>query len=117
VNSVSLIGRLTRDPDLRQTSNGRPVCDLRLAIDGREEPVFIDVTCFDAQATNTARYVTKGRMVGVEGRLVYDEWTTDSGEKRSRHKVIGRVHFLPGGRPDPDPADGQTSAAVAESAA
>lgn len=117
MNSVSLIGRLTRDPDLRETSTGRPVCDLRVAVDGREDPVFIDVTCFDGQATAVGKYVTKGRMVGVEGRLVYDEWTTDSGEKRSRHKVIGRVHFLPGGRPDPDPAGGETDVPVVESAA
>ena len=105
LNQVALVGRLTRDPELRQTTGGRAVCELRLAVDGRgEEPAcFVDVVCFDAGAEACARYLVKGRLVVASGRLVLDEWTSGDGEKRSRHKVIGQIRFLPDGtRPDPD---------------
>lgn len=108
LNTIALVGRLTRDPELRQTTSGRPVCDLRLAVDGRgEEPAcFVDVICFDAGAEACQRYLTKGRLVAVDGRLVLDEWTNSDGEKRSRHKVIGQVKFLPDGtRPDHEEVD------------
>lgn len=97
LNTIALIGRLTRDPELRQTTGGRAVCDLRIAVDGRgEEPAcFVDIVCFDAGAQACQRYLAKGRLVAVDGRLVLDEWTTPDGDKRSRHKVIGQVKFLP----------------------
>ena len=104
LNSVTLVGRLTRDPELRHTNNDRPVCELRLAVDGRgEEPAcFIGVVTFDAGAQACSNHLVKGRMIGVTGRLILDEWTTDSGDKRSRHRVIGQVKFLPdGSRPTP----------------
>ncbi len=80
LNSVTLVGRLTRDPELRHTNNDRPVCELRLAVDGRgEEPAcFIDVVTFDAGAQACSNHLAKGRMIGVTGRLILDEWTTDS---------------------------------------
>lgn len=114
LNTVALIGRLTRDPVLRTTGSGRPVCDLRLAVDGRgEEPAcFVDVVCFDAGAEACERYLAKGRLVAVDGRLVLDEWTTAEGDKRSRHKVIGQVKFLPDGtRPGPEEAGQHATAA------
>lgn len=97
LNTIALVGRLTRDPQLRQSQSGRPVCDLRLAVDGRgEEPAcFVDVICFDQGAQACHTHLAKGRLVAVDGRLVLDEWTTSDGEKRSRHKVIGHVKFLP----------------------
>ncbi|MTD44860.1 single-stranded DNA-binding protein [Conexibacter sp. W3-3-2] len=114
LNTVALVGRLTRDPELRETGSGRPVCDLRLAVDARgEEPAcFVDVVCFDAGAQACQQYLTKGRLVAVDGRLVLDEWTTSEGEKRSRHKVIGQVKFLPDGtRPDRQEVPDQPAAA------
>lgn len=114
LNTIALVGRLARDPELRATSNGRPVCDLRLAVDGRgEEPAcFVDVVCFDAGAEACERYLTKGRLVAVDGRLVLDEWTSPDGEKRSRHKVIGQVKFLPdGNRPGREEVHDQPAAA------
>lgn len=114
LNTIALVGRLTRDPELRTTGGGRPVCHLRVAVDARgEEPAcFIDVVCFDAGAQACQQYLAKGRLVAVDGRLVLDEWTTPDGEKRSRHKVIGQVKFLPDGtRPDPEEVHDQPAAA------
>lgn len=99
LNQIALVGRLTRDPELRATGAGRPVCDLRLAVDGRgeQDACFVDVITFDGSAEACARYLAKGRLVAIEGRLAYDQWEAPDGEKRSRHKVIGRVQFLPSG--------------------
>ena len=98
VNSVTLVGNLTADPVLKQLDDDRKVCQLRLAVnDVKDQPMFIDVATFGAQADACAKYLTKGRAVAVTGRLVYREWD-DNGTRRSRHHIVGRVQF--GGRPD-----------------
>jgi single-strand DNA-binding protein len=106
VNSVALVGNLTADPVLKQLDDDRKVCNLRLAVnDQKDQPMFIDVATFGAQADACAKYLAKGRAVAVTGRLVYREWEADDGTRRSRHHIVGRVQF--GGRPDgEDPADG-----------
>jgi single-strand DNA-binding protein len=70
LNTIALVGRLTREPELRTSGAGRPVCDLRLAVDGRGEEAacFVDVVCYDAGAEACQRYLTKGRLVAVDGR-------------------------------------------------
>ena len=83
-NKVILVGNLTRDPELRYTSQGTAVSDLRLAVttvrggrgqqERREETLFIDVTVWDRQAENCCKYLSKGRSVLVEGRLQLDTW-------------------------------------------
>lgn len=108
VNKVLLIGRLTRDPELRYTPNGTAVCDFGLAVgrkwkspDGswKEETCFVDVTVWQKQAENCAEYLKKGREAFVEGRLVLDQWQAPDGQKRSKLKVVAlNVQFL-GGRP------------------
>jgi single-strand DNA-binding protein len=97
MNTVSLVGRLTRDPELRSTHAGQPVCNMRIAVDafGADNTLYIDVTNFGEPARACAEHLTRGRLVGVAGRLVYEEWQVRDGSKRSRHKVVGRVHFLP----------------------
>jgi single-strand DNA-binding protein len=103
VNSVTLVGNLTADPVLKQLDEDRKVCQLRLAVnDQRDQPMFIDVATFGAQADACAKYLSKGRAVAVTGRLVYREWD-DNGTRRSRHHVVGRIQF--GGRPNGDHAD------------
>ena len=96
MNSVALVGRLTKDPELRQIGDkNRSVCDLRIAVDnGKHDPTYVDVSTFDAQARAVAKHLSKGRQVGVTGRLVYREWKADDGSPRSKHSVIGRVEFL-----------------------
>jgi single-strand DNA-binding protein len=91
LNSITLVGQLTTDPELRQLPDGRSVCDLRLAVNDRRDqpPTFVDVAVFGDEADACAKYLSKGRQVGVVGRLVYSEWEKD-GAKRSKHSVIGR---------------------------
>jgi single-strand DNA-binding protein len=107
VNGVTLVGRLTADPVLKQLDEQRKVCDLRLAVNDQKNqpPLFIDIATFGASAEACAKYLAKGRQIAVTGRLIYREWETDDGTRRSKHAVIGRVQF--GGRPDngDDPQD------------
>ena len=101
MNTINLIGRLTKDPEYRVTDNGTDLCKLRLAVPRRKVngedagAVFITVVAFGAQARSTSEYLTKGREVGITGRLEYSEWTADDGSKRSTHEVIAEdVQFL-----------------------
>ena len=96
MNTVALIGRLTRDPELRSMNGSdRSVCDLRIAVDnGSHDSTFIDVATFDKSAEACAEHLSKGRQVGVNGRLVYNEWEAEDGGKRSKHSIVGRVEFL-----------------------
>lgn len=102
MNSVSFVGRITRDPELKKLGDSdRDVCELRLAVDNGKsrdgvdrEATFVDVATFDAPARACAEHLTKGRQVAVSGRLVYREWEAEDGSRRSKHSVIGRVEFL-----------------------
>ena len=78
INSVVLVGNLTRDPELRHTPSGMAVCSLRLAVNSRrkdetgnwtDKPNYFDITVWGAQGENCAQYLAKGRPVGVQGRL------------------------------------------------
>jgi single stranded DNA-binding protein len=110
VNSVTLVGNLTTDPVLKQLDDDRKVCQLRLAVnDQKDQPMFIDVATFGAQADACAKYLAKGRA--VTGRLVYREWD-DNGTRGSPHDIVGRGQF--GGKPDEPAAD--TSDAAEEAA-
>jgi single-strand DNA-binding protein len=99
MNNVSLIGNLTREPELRSAKGGA-VCQLRLAVDnpgrGGEpgKPTYVDVATFGKHAEACAAHLGKGRQVGVSGRLVFREWETKDGSKRSAHEVRGSVQFL-----------------------
>jgi single-strand DNA-binding protein len=99
MNSINLVGRLTKDPELRSTGDGTPVCDLRLAVNGRGKasPLFIDVATFNKQAEACAKHLGKGSQVAVAGSIRHYEWETDDGQKRSKHSVLAReVQFLDG---------------------
>ena len=113
MNNLSLIGNLTRDPNLRYTPAGKPVCELRIAVDGGGDasPLYLDLATFGPQADACAKYLAKGRQIGFTGRLVFHEWTAQDGSKRSRHTGVGRVQFL--GAP---PADAPAASANGDSA-
>ncbi len=111
LNKVFLMGRLTFDPELRRSTNGTAVTDLRLATtrswagrDGerKEETLFIDVTVWDRQAENCCQFLKKGRLVHIEGYLKTDSWPDKTtGEKRTKIKVQAeRVQFLDSRRGD-----------------
>lgn len=106
LNKVFLMGNLTRDPETKQAPSGDTVADLGLAVseqfrsratgEVRETVTFVDVTVWGKVAENCGRYLTKGRPVFVEGRLVLDTWEDKAtGQKRSRLRVrADRVQFL-----------------------
>ena len=104
LNKVFLIGNLTRDPELRYTSSGVPVANLRLAVNRKykdksgelkEDTCFVTVTAWDKQAEICNQYLQKGRAVFVEGRLQSRSWETPDGQKRSTIDVrVERIQFL-----------------------
>jgi single-strand DNA-binding protein len=105
LNSVCLLGHLTRTPEVRYSSSGTPVAALGLAVNNRikrsddswqDDPCFVDVVVFGNQAEACAKYLHKGDPVLLEGRLQYRTWEDQQGQKRSKHEVIAsRVQFLP----------------------
>jgi single-strand DNA-binding protein len=105
-NKILLMGNLTRDPQLSYTPNQTAVVDFGLATnrrwtaqDGsqREETCFVDCRAFGRQAENMNKYLSKGRLVFIEGRLTFDTWTAQDGTKRSRHRVtVESFQFMPG---------------------
>jgi single-strand DNA-binding protein len=105
INRVILVGNLTRDPELRHTPSGTSVCKLRLAVNSRqkdaatgewgEKPNYFDVTVWGNQGENCAKFLSKGRPVGVDGRLDWREWEAQDGTKRQAVEVIAdTVQFL-----------------------
>lgn len=105
INSVHILGNLTRDPEVRYTPKGSAVCDLSLACNRawyddqnqkHEETDFIDVTVFGKTAENIGRFVGKGLRLHVQGRLKQDIWEDKTtGHKRSKIKVIAdQVTFI-----------------------
>ena len=111
MNTVNIIGRLTRDPEPDETKGGTPVCRMRLAVprrrkDGKDQgAVFVTVVAYGGQADAVAAFMTKGRQVAVSGRLEFREWTAPDGSARSTHEVVAdHVDFI--GSPGNDTAAG-----------
>jgi single-strand DNA-binding protein len=110
INRVVLVGNLTKDPELRHTPGGTPVCALRVAVNSRrrdesgnwvDKPNYFDVSVFGNQAESAAQYLAKGRPVGIDGRLDWREWdaTDGSGKRQAVQIIADTVQFL-GGRGD-----------------
>ena len=102
LNRIILMGRLTRDPELRHTQTGTPVASFSLAVDrdfkdkqtGEKATDFIDVVAWRQTAEFVSRFFTKGRMAVVEGRLQIRDWTDkDGGKRRSAEVVADNVYF------------------------
>ena len=107
-NKVILVGNLTRDIELRYTPSGTAVAKFGLATnrvysdpvtkEKKQEVMFIDITVFGRAAETANQYLKKGSQVLVEGRLSLNQWTDQTGQKRSKHEIIAeQVKFL-GGR-------------------
>lgn len=112
VNSVVLLGNLTRDPELKYAQNGTAICDIGIALnytrgkgdERKEEVSFIDVTAFGKNAENAGEYLKKGRQVIIEGRLQQERWESQEGKKMSKVKVIAeRITFVGGKQDTPAP--------------
>jgi single-strand DNA-binding protein len=108
-NKVILLGNLTRDPEVRYTPKGSAVCDLGIAVnrvyttdsgERREEVTYVDVVLWARLAEIAGEYLKKGRPVFIEGRLQMDTWDDkQTGQKRTKLRVVGESMQLLGGRP------------------
>lgn len=106
MNSVNLVGNLTRDPEIRDTASGAAVCNFGLAMnrrwndrqtgERREEATFVDLEAWGKTAEVVSRYCSKGQQLAVEGRLKLDEWQDNkTGERRTKLKVVAeKVHLI-----------------------
>ncbi|MHB8531682.1 MAG: single-stranded DNA-binding protein [Solirubrobacteraceae bacterium] len=118
INRVTLVGRLTADCELRALPSGDSVCNLRLASnshtrdgaggDWSERPGFYDVSMFGARVDNLATYLTRGRRVGIDGRLRWRAWEGEDGKKHQAVSIVAdTIQFFdaPGGRGEEPPLD------------
>ena len=103
LNRVTLVGRLTRDPELRHSGGGDAICSIRLAVSSRsrdetgnwgDRSNYFDVTVFGRQAETASTYLAKGRRIGVDGRLSWREWQAQDGTKRQSVEVIANDIFF-----------------------
>ena len=103
LNRVTLVGRLTRDPELRHSGGGDAICSIRLAVSSRsrdeggnwgDRSNYFDVTIFGRQAETASTYLAKGRRIGVDGRLSWREWQAQDGTKRQSVEVIANDIFF-----------------------
>lgn len=110
LNRIQLIGRLTRDPELRYVSNGHPMAQFTVAVDrdfrnaaGERDADFINCVAWRKLAEQVGQYCTRGRLVAVEGRLQVRSFETQEGARRRVTEVIGdRVWFLDSPKTDAD---------------
>lgn len=101
LNKIIIMGRLTRDPELRRTGSGTAVTSFTIAVDrdfkgqnGEKETDFIDVVCWRNTAEFVSKYFTKGRMAIADGRLQMRDWTDKDGHKRRSAEVVAdNVYF------------------------
>ena len=114
LNRIVIIGRLTRDPEMRQTPSGTAVCTFTLAVDrsfksanGERETDFIPVVAWRQLGENCAQYLAKGKLAAVDGRLQLRRYEDKDGSKRTAAEVIAdNVRFLsPKSEPNVDDGD------------
>lgn len=108
LNRIFLIGRLTKDPELRYMPSGGGVATLRMAVnhtwrpkdsnEKKEEVLYIDVNVFGRSAETVKQYLAKGREVFIEGRLQQNDWQDKSGQKRTTFRVVAERFQFIGGR-------------------
>jgi single-strand DNA-binding protein len=104
INRVVLVGRLTKDPELRALPSGSSVCNLRIACnsarrdtegDFQEKPNYFDVSVFGASSESVKKYTLKGSRIAIDGRLEWREWENPDQQKRQAVSVVaGTVVFL-----------------------
>ena len=118
LNHIVLMGRLTRDPELRQTQSGVSVASFTIAVDrdfqsrdsGEKQADFIDIVAWRNTAEFVSKYFTKGRMAVVSGRLQIRDWTDrEGGKRRSAEVVADNVYFGDSKKDGAAPAQGGSS--------
>ena len=117
MNHIVLMGRLTRDPELRHTPSGIPVASFSLAVDrgyvskdsGERQTDFIDIVAWRNQAEFVVKYFTKGQMCAVNGRLQIRDWTDKDGNKRRSAEVVADNIYFTESKKSREAARGYTS--------
>ncbi|MDE0205703.1 MAG: single-stranded DNA-binding protein [Candidatus Tectomicrobia bacterium] len=127
MNSVSLLGNLTNDVDLRYTASGNPVANFGIAVNRRyrqddelkQEVTFVDLVAFNRTAEVAKEFLAKGRPAAIEGRLRFRTWETEGGAKRSKLEVlVNRLHLLPrNGKDQDDNGAGEFDGTIPEDSA
>ena len=120
LNKIFILGRLTRDPELRRTQNGTAVAGFALAVDrdfknadGTKETDFIEVVAWRSSAEFVSKYFTKGRMAIVEGRLQIRDWTDKNGNKRRNAEVVADNVYFGDSKKEGDSSGGYKAAGKA----
>jgi single-strand DNA-binding protein len=121
MNQIVLMGRLTRDPELRHTQSGTPVASFSLAVDrgyvskdnGERQTDFIDIVAWRSTAEFVSKYFTKGQMAAVTGRLQIRDWTDKEGNKRRSAEVIADNIYFTESKRSRDAATGAGAASPA----
>ena len=120
LNKIFIMGRLTRDPELRRTQNGTAVAGFALAVDrdfknadGTKETDFIEVVAWRSSAEFVSKYFTKGRMAIVEGRLQIRDWTDKNGNKRRNADVVANNVYFGDSKKEGDSSGGYKAAGKA----
>lgn len=122
LNRIIVMGRLTRDPELRRTNSGNAVTSFTVAVDrdfkpqsGEKETDFIDVVAWRNTAEFVSKYFSKGRMAVVEGRLQLRDWTDKDGNKRRTAEIVANnVYFGDAKRDDSAPAQSEPHGGFSE---
>jgi single-strand DNA-binding protein len=125
INRVVLVGRLTRDPELKTTTTGKSVCDFSIAVDKRIKPSdgsstadFFRIVCWERTAEFVSNYLHKGRLVAVDGRLQSRKYTASDGTNREVIEVIAEsVQGLDRPRDDGEGGGGRTPVGATAAAA
>jgi len=120
INSVVLIGRLTRDPELRTTPSGKNVCHFGIAVQKRVKPAdgspdadFFNISCWERTAEYVSNYLHKGRLVGVQGRLQSRKYVASDGSNREVYEIVAdNIQSLERPRDDSGAGGGEALAAT-----
>lgn len=115
LNKIFIMGRLTRDPELRRTQNGTAVTSFTLAVDrdfknadGTNDTDFIDVVAWRTTAEFVSKYFSKGRMAVVEGRIQVRDWQDKDGNRRKSVEVVADNVYFADSKRDSKPQESRT---------
>ena len=118
LNKITIMGRLTRDPELRRTGNGTAVTSFTIACDrdfGDNETDFVDIVAWRQTGEFVSKYFSKGRMAVVAGRLQFRSWTDKDGNKRKTAEVVAdNVYFGDSKTDNQQPANTADNFAIIE---
>ena len=104
-NHCTVMGHLARNPELKYTQSGSPICEMTIAVSrkskDREDVCFIDVVVWGKAGESCQKYLTKGKCAMVDGYLKQDTWTDNNGNRRSKIRIVAEsVQFIGGSRPE-----------------